>query len=288
MRREKMDKFKLSPGIQLSYYITTDEYESRTNRAFPYCQNDKKGKTRYFAVCPECDNPIRIISLHPKSKNSPKPYGRHFMGDVSKIANYSQIAYDNCPYACPNSKKDDLLPTNSAIGNAKKCFIKKHFDLIIHVMSKETGIRISQKLAKELLGNYLKNQGWRYRFYTINNLPWTLPVFSEAITLKGRYLDPDSSLFKNLSDKYPDMFEGNCVKFGNNPYNPKFVLINYKRILTQNNHHLSETIKFRIINQDQKSMTNMYEETLIIDQNLLAETNYYSRKLLDIADKLVS
>lgn len=288
-----MDKFKLKPGLQPSYDITTSGYESKTNRSYPYCQRDKQGVLHYYAVCPECNNPIVIVSLYKNADNSPKPYGRHIKKNIPGVAYYSQEAYDSCPYANPKWKQNDKLPDASHAGVAKLRFIKKHFDLIMHILREETGIRFSAKLSEYLLQNYLDNQGWRYRYSTVSNLPWTLPLSSQAITLKGRYLDRDSNLFKSLSSKYPDMLDDNRIKFKSNPYNPKFVFLNYQQVLTQNKHHLTESVDFKVINQSKKATSTLYNETLNIDRNLLVKSTLLSTKKihsktrLDIANKLI-
>lgn len=287
-----MDKFKLRPGLHQSYDITTSEYETQTNRAFPYCQRDKKGVLHYYAVCPECNNPIVIISLHKKTSGSPRPYGRHIKRSVPGLAYYSQTAYESCPYTNPNWQ-EEKLSANSHAAIAKLKFLREHFDLVMHILREQTGIRYSAQLSKKLLQNYLQNEGWLYHYSTVNNLPWTLPLSSPAITLKGRYLDRDSKLFKALSKRYPAILDDNRIKYKDNPYYPKFLFLKYQQSLVQHNQHLQESVEFRVINQRGKNVDILYQQKLSLDPNLMIKSiffgdkNKHSAKRLEIAKELI-
>ena len=51
-----------------------------------------------FAICPQCDNPIQIVGLYKKLKNTDKPYGKHYTRSVNGLADYNQQAYDYSTY----------------------------------------------------------------------------------------------------------------------------------------------------------------------------------------------
>jgi hypothetical protein len=73
-----MHQFKLKTGVAPDHPLdkTTFEEQSRINS--PYYLNDD---TQY-AVCPRCDNPIRIIGLYKRLENTPKPFGRHLRRSI--------------------------------------------------------------------------------------------------------------------------------------------------------------------------------------------------------------
>ena len=66
-----MDIFKSKPGLSRPYKISTINYEKETKRQKPYML-EKNGKYQYFAVCPECDNPIQLIGLYKNTIESGK------------------------------------------------------------------------------------------------------------------------------------------------------------------------------------------------------------------------
>lgn len=45
------------------YTISRENFEKVTKKKFPYCQNINS-KMSYFAICPECNNPINFVNLY--------------------------------------------------------------------------------------------------------------------------------------------------------------------------------------------------------------------------------
>ena len=98
-----MDGYKLKPGLQPIHRISKEQFENDTNKQWPWYQ-EKGTETVQYAVCPACDNPIRLVALYKRYENSPSPHGRHSPESIQGIADYDQGEYDNCPYANPGMK----------------------------------------------------------------------------------------------------------------------------------------------------------------------------------------
>ncbi len=93
-----MHRFKLKQGNEKSYEITKENFEQMTGRRKPYVETGADGITRYFGICPACDNPIQLIGLYKKLKHTDNPYGKHYNKDAA-IAIHNEWAYQFCPYA---------------------------------------------------------------------------------------------------------------------------------------------------------------------------------------------
>lgn len=103
-----------------------------------------KEKTRQFAVCPVCDNPIEIIGLYKRLKNTKRPYGKHYSKSVKGLAVYSSQAYEFCLYAV--NKKVSKSSKKSVITNYERNIynlLREQFDRVIYVLSKEIDIKIT-------------------------------------------------------------------------------------------------------------------------------------------------
>lgn len=54
-----------------------------------------------------------------------------------------------------------------------------HFDKVIWLLSKTTGIRIDHKLARNMLLQYRCEKGWLYARATLMNIPWGLAYMTD-------------------------------------------------------------------------------------------------------------
>ena len=94
-----MKIFKLKVGSSKIYELNKNIFELQTKQKKPYYTFNNSNEQIQYAVCPACDNPIQIIGLYKKLKNTDKPYGRHCIHSVARLAEYNQQAYDFCPYS---------------------------------------------------------------------------------------------------------------------------------------------------------------------------------------------
>ncbi len=217
-----MDSFKLKPGKNKVYSISEKLFSEVTGDEKPYCA--KRGaQDSYYAVCPECDNPIQIVGLYKSTiESGKKPYGRHYKGTIPHLAEYCEEDYELCDYANPEWKRPyGKRSPDSKIAKRTLALLKEQYDRVVYVLSKEIEIKISNSLARELLRQYLISQGWRYNMATLNNLPWVLLEANGAHSLFGRYIQKDGELHKKLKEScatvdFQISDDGKYVKIINN------------------------------------------------------------------------
>lgn len=89
-----MDVFKTHVGEGKALMINEENFYLATRERKPYVV-DSGGVKSFYAVCPECDNPIQLIGLLRRQQDSlpHRPYGRHIGHDVPGVAVYDEDAY---------------------------------------------------------------------------------------------------------------------------------------------------------------------------------------------------
>lgn len=292
-----MDRFKLNTSDYISYEITPNNFDKLTNRTYPFVQKGANNKNQFYGVCPGCNNPIVLVSLY-QNQSTTHPYGRHVMHNVPQIANYSQVGYDNCPYANKNNKSNSKwLPSKSTIGLSNKLLLKEQFDRVIYILKKQTDTLFSTNLAKKMLDEYVNNTGWLYRGNTSDNLPWKFGEVISAKSLGGQYVKMDSDIQKVIEQYYLDKGKNvECeekvmkVPLGNSEVWLKFVFENFQSKL--NGQHLQESIKF-VVFDSSRGNKDIYKKELTVGPdfliNLMRKRNqkYRNNDLLKYADSKI-
>ena len=294
-----MDTFKLTTGISPSYKITKVNFEEKTLKEEPYVKK-KLNSVSHYAVCPECDNPIQIVGLQKNTIESGRnPYGRHNKGDVSKLALYSEIDYLECPFSNPNwTRKPGKRSPKSPLANKMLLNIRNQFDFVVKLLQEMTGLKISRNLAKQMLENYLLDEGWLYRQATLNNIPWILGECSPAIPLFGRYVFKNSDLFQAIQDKCTDIvlepaeYTADLAQIRNKSgqfVQLEFIFCDHQQHITGET--MQETIDFWVFSKrDNENVDTILRKTIPIEANslvnLMQETKQRDSKLLAIAQEL--
>ncbi|MCA6968412.1 hypothetical protein LF935_02085 [Pectobacterium carotovorum] len=176
-----MNVYKLSAKTQPYYSIERGDYEQRTARRPPWYKTNSTGDPQYFAVCPACNNPIQIIGLYKTLANTPNPYGKHYGTSVYGVGIYDKEAYLWCPYS--NNKRSDegdrpRRPPGILTQQILSILVY-HFDKVVWLLSKSTGVKIDEKLAKSMLQQYRREEGWLYARATLMNIPWAFAYMSD-------------------------------------------------------------------------------------------------------------
>lgn len=159
-----MRYYKLNQGIHEIFEIEKESFELNTMMKKPYYQENKHNEMQQYAVCPACDNPIEIIGLYKKIKNTNKPYGKHYPKSIDGIAVYNKQAYEFCPYSSQKNqitkehRKELLTDFEKNIYN----LMKENFDIVVYVLSKAIDIKITRALAEEMLKTYIASKSWQY------------------------------------------------------------------------------------------------------------------------------
>ena len=102
-----MDVFKTHVGEGRAIAISRENYFMEAKGMEPYVV-ERDGHRTFYAVCPECDNPIQLIGLNRRELDAGhrRPYGRHVGHDVPRVAVYDETAYLECSYSNPGYHRD--------------------------------------------------------------------------------------------------------------------------------------------------------------------------------------
>ncbi|MDR3038020.1 MAG: hypothetical protein LBV21_01835 [Candidatus Adiutrix sp.] len=288
----------MTTGPGKVYKITETVFEESSFRDKLYQPHNKQGETVYYAVCPRCDNPIQIIGLYRRSKL----YGRHLPHSVPGLAEYRQEAYDFCPYAKPQLPDPKARkPYLDERANQFLTLLKKQFDRVIYLLSRDTGVSISFKLASQLLEQYLRDKGYLYPWTTLGNLPWIFGHMAGPFSLFGRTIAKASPLRKAIETKYPRATfndQNHLVAASKDVFLAlKFVFLRHR--MRAKDESLEETLDFAVHDGPEAPgaiIKPIYRETLKLDQayflNLVHASPektgpYRDQKLLELAKKLI-
>lgn len=304
MEAYQMKKFKTATGISSIYQISDANYELQTGKKSPYRQN-KNNSISYYAVCPECENPIQMVGIFKATEETEdKTYGRHHKGTIPALATYDEDDYINCSLSSPKRKKSEKLrsPT-SKVANQTLTILKTQFDRVIYLISKQMSVKISSSLAEKMLKQYLAEEGWLHREATLNNIPWLFVQCNPAIPLFGRYIVKDSELHQEIVKHCPDV---DCIGSNGDEYvqirqaNKSYVrlyftLCNYRKKVEDE--HLIETIDFLLYEDTPygKELKTIFSKEIVMQtdyfNNLIQDNrknDYRNQALLDVSNKLIN
>ncbi len=190
-----MNIFKLQPDSNpIHWPLTRELYIEKTEKKKPFFSYGDDGKMRHYAVCPACNNPVQVIGLM-EQPDEGSLYAKHVPKSILGLATYRQAAYICCPLAAKNriqAEKNAKKPLGDDLAPQILRIVKEHFDRIILVLQKSIGIFISKKLSEELLEDYIAEEGYRYRYASLLNIPWMLAYFARSKSLVGRIFFDDS------------------------------------------------------------------------------------------------
>ncbi|MDR1703894.1 MAG: hypothetical protein LBS19_04310 [Clostridiales bacterium] len=267
-----MRKCKLRTGSAPVIEITREAFESATEKKPPYYSGDPKSDGRQFAVCPACENPIKIIGMYKKLTLTDKPYGKHFPHTVKGLASYSQQEYEYCILrGSAKISKSSRRPESSGMPREILKLLRSQFDLVADILSKETDIRFSRSLLRHMLRTYLGEQGHRYFGATLYNLPWVFGYMSNSQKLYGQYIRKDSPLAHMIQLRCPEIIltgsdsgdYAQVSKSGVSFVDLNFCFIHHRQKAT--GYDLSESITFHVSRGLGTPPETVYEKTIEID-----------------------
>lgn len=289
-----MNVYKLYPRDKGRYparKIEKDQFESDTKKRCPWYQDDSQGETGQYAVCPACDNPIQIIGLYKRRKNSPKPYGKHYGKNISGLAVHCQEQYDCCPYANPDIHKDrtKCRDANDPKGRELLQLLHEQFDRIIQIIRNVTDIQISPVLAEKMLRRFLSEKGHLYIGTNECNLPWMFAYFSDSQNLYGQFLKEGTELRRSIEKINKNFItDKGQVKSAN-----EIIDIHFCFTCLSINDSSEETILFEVLLG--KKNIPIYKKHITVDPvsfsnlcNSPPERAYRNQNLLGIAAKFIN
>ncbi|HGJ5856191.1 hypothetical protein [Arsenophonus nasoniae] len=118
----------------------------------------------------------------------------------------------------------------------------EQFDRIIYLLEKQLAMRFSQKMARDMLTDYIAARGWLYGGATPQNIPWIFAYFARSQPLFGHYFC-SLELQKAICNNYPNaVWENNILKSSGGYLSPRFCFLYHRRKVVD--HHLEEIITF--------------------------------------------
>ena len=182
-----MDVFKTHVGEGKALMINEENFYLATRERKPYVV-DSGGVKSFYAVCPECDNPIQLIGLLRRQQDSlpHRPYGRHTGHDVPGVAVYDEDAYLSCPFSDPGYWRTDRKrkPSNPT-GQALYRIMRDRFDRVEYAWRESSGLLLGIKSLRRALTVWRNDKGWLNYGSTYHNLPQMLFFGLPQETLYG-------------------------------------------------------------------------------------------------------
>lgn len=286
-----MDICKLHTGNSDIIKIEREIFERETQKHRIYYQQNpnstEQEKIVPFAVCPACDNPIQIIGLYKKLKNTDKPYGRHYSKDVLPLAKYSQEAYDYCPYANPRKfSKESRRSKISQLARDILQILKERFDKAIYIISEDTGIVIKENLAETMLKTYIKSEGYLYTGATRMNVPWILAYMSNSNSLFGRIVK--DNILKEALSTVPGLVineKGQVQNDGKVFLDVNFCFCGHS--IKHAGNTATESMDFLVTNGKPGKSSIVYEKKIVIDPLRFQNVTYENKKMLATAKEIL-
>ncbi|HGJ5898891.1 hypothetical protein [Arsenophonus apicola] len=268
-----MDVFKLRHVDIADIPITRQNIEVYTQRKAPWFVNED-GEQRYFAVCPSCDNTIQIIRLY---DDQYVPFGKHYLSRRREgLGIYSVEHYESCPYAAKNRNQQPdktARRQESPLTQKIKTLLIEQFDRVIYLLEKQLAMRFSQKMARDMLTDYIAARGWQYGGATPQNVPWIFAYFARSQPLFGRYfcsLELQKAIYNHYSNA---LWENNILKSNGGYLSPRFCFLYHHRKVVD--HHLEETITFSVSDDRQRVI---YEKQIPVEGNYFSNLSAMSEK----------
>ncbi|KWC21003.1 hypothetical protein WM04_19975 [Burkholderia ubonensis] len=192
-----MNVFKLRQGEHGSQTLTAVSFHFATSKKFPWYQ-DRAGKIRHYAVCPECDNPIHIVNLDVDRKvdnegrNLPL-YAKHALGNIEGIGAFDPEAYEDCSLANPKSLNgaDKTRRPGKVVSDILEV-LRDHADALHYIIERFLGASISDELYGSILRQFHKQEGYLYRAVSTSNLPYSLLYMAGNQSTYGCFPKPES------------------------------------------------------------------------------------------------
>ena len=300
-----MKSIKLVKGLATVYRLDSKGYifEEITQKQYPYFQQEN-GSVKCYALCPICEQPVRING-YLKADAKRDVYASHAGKSVKGLATNNILAMKECESYIGNSvdrSSENILTIKDIRTQKALDLIKNHYDIILYMIEKETGLYISNKMAEELLQKYLSNQAWNFRDVRENNLPWILLQTILSPSLNNLMVRKDSELYDCLKqNKQVQLVATDRIKncyFIRNVGNENLIL--HFCNLTYNKSKEQEEMQMRI-ERLYDPTKETYDRKKIVKKvfNLKLDINYFvklcnydkwqpNQKKLDIAKRVLS
>lgn len=185
-----MNVFSIRKG-EKGIELTTDNFVEKTRKSFPFYQDPKKYKKPYFAICPECNNPIQIINLYGakyEEENTGKVaiHGRHFPHNVEGFPDYNKDKYNNCPLHNPIAFHIVEIRNDTTYNEEILKIVKENKNIIAENIREITGILFKKEKMFKIIDDYITANDYCYTHTNKYNIPYSILYTREAPNLFGQ------------------------------------------------------------------------------------------------------
>lgn len=179
--------------------LSVSAFERDTNKKHPFYQAINH-KTKHFAYCPGCSNPITIVNLYndnslDEDNNKQKLHGRHYPNSLSDFEKYNQEKYSTCPFAKPSSFSGKAKRGNGKESEELIDLITNHTETLYSFVRSILGISISHKLFGKMLDAFNKAEGVYFRHVNKFNLPYSFLYMSNNQNLYCQFIHKSDKSF---------------------------------------------------------------------------------------------
>ncbi len=146
-----MIEVKFHKGISKVYEVSFKNFVEATKEKSPYVKFGENGKEAY-GICPSCENPVKLLGVYARLKTQ-RSHARHCKYNVDGLADFDEYKYIRCPYHKENADyvREIRRPEEMNTFNVEILKLAHdYFDKCIYILQKETGLIISDALAKDL------------------------------------------------------------------------------------------------------------------------------------------
>ena len=198
-----MIEVKYHKGNSKVHEVSREDFVKATNELAPYMVVDKNGKNAY-AICPLCENPVKLIGIYvDMEKRKQREHARHCKYNVANISDFVIEKYERCPYHRKNPdyimeprRPEDMTQLNKDILQSAH----DHFGECLYIISKITGLYISNNLAEKIATDYMAHPGYMTYDVTRENIPYIMGCCLTGIYIRGRVIMENSPLYNMLKN----------------------------------------------------------------------------------------
>ncbi|OSK14544.1 hypothetical protein EAMG_05324 [Escherichia coli M056] len=217
-----MNIFSLVDSPDTPIHLTTENYEKKTLKTYPYVQNINE-KTKYFALCPQCKNPVSLVNPFYKESESGLFYAKHEKHDVPGIASYNEEKYHSCPLRNPVNLDSREKRPPGTISNEIKHLFHQHAEVIFSVAEFFAEITFSNFVKEAMLKAFGKDEGYRYRAIHKFNLPIGFLYMSNGQDIYG-CRPKNEDMKKAINNSVNFHVVNGFINRKNNNYKAKLIL----------------------------------------------------------------
>lgn len=291
-----MNVFSILKDPDNAIYLTDFNYHKNTHRSPPYVQTIN-GKSKEFALCPRCKNPVLLVNRVNDQTDSKTLYAKHVDYNVKGLASYDKAEYDDCPLANPTNLDAKLKRNpNSKVNDEIKYAIANYFDLLVNVIEPAIGISFSTSTLTQMLKDFAACDGHQYRAINLYNLPISFIYVANAQDLSGcrvnkKIKDSINTESESFTTSIPDNY-GKDLVFVNRkkgaPYNKILFYFSNHTISTEER---DESITLYIVEKKQNQKIDdaklLYKEKIYFDGTFFFNTMRKREKLNKLAKSIL-